>query len=91
MAKEYNESWTITDPSTNQQGRQITKMLFEFKEDGKEQTVIDISGYTNGEIESIINSYGYTLFDDKTTLKNIHTLYGKSANWIIAECIFEMT
>jgi hypothetical protein len=81
--------WVITDPATNQQGRQLTDVLFEFKEDGKEQRGIDLSGLKNKEIEQCINAYGYTLFETKGNNRNIKELYGKDANWIIAECLFE--
>ena len=85
----YSKEWILTDSDTNQYGRQLTDFLFEFKEDNKEQTGIDISGFTNGTIEECINSYGYTLFETKEGLINIKELYGKQANWIIAECLFE--
>jgi hypothetical protein len=86
----FSKEWKLTDSDTNQYGRQLTDLSFEFKEDGKEETIIDLSDYTKEEIESIINSYGYTL--GKVTingLSSIHGLYGVDTNWIIAECIFE--
>jgi hypothetical protein len=91
----YSKEWKLTDPDSNQYGRQLTDMLFEFKEDGKDETGIDLSAFKNKEIESVINSYGYTLYrksnilTPKKGLENIFDLYGKDANWIIAECIFE--
>ncbi len=88
--KKYKKNWVITDPDTNQQGRQLTDVLFEFKEEDKEQRGIDLSGFTNEIIEGVINSYGYTLYKEELNLRNIHELYGKDANWIIAECLFEM-
>lgn len=91
----FSKEWKLTDADTNQYGRQLNNVLFEFKEDGKDVTGIDLTAYRNKEIESVINSYGYTLFrlsaiiGDKKGLENIFDLYGKDANWIIAECIFE--
>ena len=80
--------WKVTDPDTNQKGRQISDTKFEFVEDGREQDEIDITDYTTEQIESTISSYGYTL--EEGDANNIHTLYGEDANWIIAECLFEM-
>jgi len=87
--KKHSKEWKLTDGDTNQYGRQLTDVLFEFKEDGKEETGIDLSAYRNKEIEGVINSYGYTLHKSKKGLENVYDLYGKDANWIIAECIFE--
>ncbi|HEY4062309.1 MAG TPA: hypothetical protein VGM30_10435 [Puia sp.] len=82
--------WTMTDPSTNQYGRQLSRHSFEFKEINRGQEVIDIHRYTVGDIESTINSYGYTLFESKNGNANILEQYGESTQWIIAECLFEM-
>ncbi len=85
------KEWVLTDSDTNQYGRQISDLLFEFKEDGKEQTIINLLDYTKEEVESIINSYGYTLGEVTINgLSSIHGLYGIDTNWIIAECLFEM-
>jgi hypothetical protein len=81
--------WKLTDPDTEQYGRQHSKFMFEFKEKRKEPSAIDLSGYTYGEIEDTINSYGYTLYNSEKGLENIKELYGNNADWIIAECIFE--
>ena len=90
LLSEIQAQWVVTDSDdNNQQGRQITDVLFEFKDDITEATVIDVSGFTNGEIEGVINGYGYTLHKDKKGLQNIHKLYENEANWIIAECMFE--
>ncbi len=89
----YNKLvWICTDPNTKQYGRQLTDVLFEFKEGDGSPQGIDLSGYENKEIEHIINSYGYTLMKGELKnprLVNIHELYGKQANWVIAECMFE--
>ena len=87
----FNTEWKCTDPDTKQYGRQLTDVLFEFKEEGKEQRGIDLSGLKNKEIEDCINSYGYTLGHNqkRAYLLNIYELYGKSANWIIAERLYE--
>lgn len=96
--------WKITDPDCNQWGRMVSPkrkrtapQIFEFSElrwNGTEnelyESTIDLSKYTQAEMESDINSFGYTLYKTKVNLKNIHDEYGKDANWIIAECIFEM-
>lgn len=90
MKTAYSKEWICTDPDTKQYGRQLTDVLFQFKEEGKDETVIDLTGFTNGEIEGVINSYGYTLYKSEEHSHNIYDLYGKQANWIIAECLFEM-
>lgn len=92
MKKKIDKKWKITDPDTNQQGRQITKTIFEFKEDGKEQMLIDLDETETKEKEHTINAYGYTLMSGENKVKgltNIHDLYGKDAEWVIAECLFE--
>ena len=83
-------SWTLTDPSTNQYGRQLSPLQFEFKEDNQEAAVINLNDYKFGEIESSINSFGYTLFDSTKGNRNITELYGPASQWIIAECLYEL-
>lgn len=81
--------WTCTDPDTQQYGRQLSEKVFEFKENDA-QEIIELTEYTDIEIEDIINAYGYTLARfDKKGMVNIELEYGDKANWIIAECIFE--
>lgn len=80
--------WVCTDPDTHQYGRQLSDTQFEFREGGKHET-IDLNEYTSEEIENCINSYGYTLYTPSEYNRNIHELYEDSANWIIAECLFE--
>lgn len=88
---QYPGKWTCTDSDSGQWGRQLEEKVFEFKEDCKAETVIKLEDYSENDIESCINSYGYTLYRSSKSkrLKNIHKLYGKDANWIIAECLFE--
>ncbi len=91
--------WICTDPSTNQWGRQLSDIEFEFKEDRnagpigyyEHQEIIDLRKYTLTEKEDIINSYGYTFGKPKKGLVNVFEQYGQEAAWIIAECVFEMT
>ncbi len=88
-----SSNWIITDPDTGQQGRQLSEWVFEFQQENEGITQIDLDEYTDFEQEDIINSFGYTLDLDENQnhpgLQNIHKLYGDSANWIIAECIYE--
>ena len=96
MAKKelFSRKWVCTDPDTNQYGRQLSDTLYEFKEDGKEPTIIDLADgiHEFKEIEHCINAYGYTLLcgDNKNDkLQNIKEVFGHSTQWIIAECLFE--
>ena len=82
--------WVLTDSDTKQYGRQLSPVIFEFKEKDRDATIIDVTAFTDEKIESCINSYGYTLSKDQKGLQNVFELYGKEANWIIAECLFEM-
>lgn len=91
------KKWILTDPATNQYGRQLTDDLFEFKEDDKETSIIDLSfgNYTNKEIEQCINAYNYTLLKGKLKNPRLHNIFEMSkteneAKWIIAECLFEL-
>lgn len=95
------ESWKCTDPDTNQYGREIKiNEVFEFQQDEhdginplgshREDTII-LAEYSLDDIEAAINSYGYTLHPvSKEGTNNVFTQYGKDANWIIAECLFEL-
>ena len=91
--KTKKTGWLCTDIDSNQYGRQIRDVLFEFKTGvNGEIFPIDINEYNIKEVEHIINAYGYTFMKNDNIVKgyeNIDTLYGKMANWIIAECIFE--
>ncbi len=85
--------WTKTD--YNQWGRELSFSKFEFKERrGRHmfKMIIDLSDYNSSFIENIISSYGYSLENlNVPSYPNIYNMYGKEANWIIAECLFEMT
>lgn len=82
-----NSKWVLTDPTTNQYGRRIDENIFEFKEgdyeDGVVQAVIDISEYTEEEIENCVSSY-------YSNLNEVKELYEYDWKWIVAECIFEI-
>lgn len=85
--------WTITDTSTSQFGRKISDKVFEFKETRKRkvfQMTIDLTTYDREYIEDVITSYGYTLDEtDDNYIGKIYEVEGE-ADWIIAECLFEM-
>ena len=96
------ENWKITDPDCNQWGRQLCSSkglklnLFEFSElrwNGTNyelyQSHIDPTAFDEEEVESVLNSYGYTLGEAKDGLRNIKEEYGEDADWIKAECMFE--
>ena len=90
----YSRKWICTDSDQKQYGRQLSENLYEFKEKGIDATIIDMTEgvYEIKEVESCINSYGYTLLtgDNKSDkFENINELYGDSTQWIIAECLFE--
>lgn len=89
----FSTNWICTDPDTEQYGKQLDELIFEFKEKNKPQMVINLDEFEEHEIEDIINSYGYTLYDvsseQENNYNNIYTLYGDSANWVTAECIYE--
>lgn len=88
--KEINHKWICTDSDTKQYGRCISDRIFEFKQQGVEPAKINVDLYTQEQIESAINSYGYTQErEPKKGLQNIYELYGDDSEWIIAECIFE--
>lgn len=82
--------WVCTDQDEDQYGRQLSENIFEFKDKKTEPTGIYLAEYTIKDIEDIINAYGYTLFNSVAGLENIVILYGARAQWIIAECLFEM-
>jgi len=84
--------WKCTDPDTEQYGRHICNLIFEFKQKGVEPKLINVAEYELKEIEHIINAYGYTNLSGQNkspSFKNITDLYRGETNWIIAECIFE--
>lgn len=85
--------WECTDPSCDQWSKKVDNFSYLYFEKNKGDkdtpTMIDVRDYTVKEIESAINSYGYTLCksDGKD---NIYETYGDSALQIIAECLFEL-
>lgn len=86
-----HEGWICTDPDSQQYGVKITDKIFSFREPDRQGTV-NLDDYEIKEQEHIINAYGYTLAegaDRATRLLNVKEHYKDSANWIIAECIFE--
>lgn len=85
-----DNDWVCTDPSTDQWGRHITGLHYQFKEGGSDPVNIVLSSYTNGQIEHFINAYGYTLYSYKNNCVNICIAYPEDYNWIIAECVFEL-
>ena len=86
MKTKKENKFVCTDSDTKQYGRKINNNLFEFYEKNIKHTrEIHLKEYTEKEIESIINSYGYSLYGKD----NIKTIYGKKTNWVIAECIYE--
>lgn len=91
QSKVYNtkDGWVCTDPDTKQYGRQLGPKKFEFVQHDIEQTEINLNEYTEDKIEDAINSFGYTLRGKKGEL-NIYDEFGKEANWIMAECLFEL-
>ena len=84
--------WVCTDLDNEQYGRQLSETKFEFKEknrgllDYDEDEFIhfgvDLSDYSEKEIEEAISGY-YSSLDE------LKAIYIKDSNSIIAECIFE--
>jgi len=75
--------WVLTDASTGQYGRRLSTYKYEFKEDGKPATIIDLERYTWLEICNCCESY-YSSMDE------LFAQYTEKSTWIIAECLFEM-
>lgn len=90
-----NSTWTVTDPSCNQQRKTISETLYVFREDRivnpvtKEtepfEAEINLEDYTWTEIVDYCSPFGYSAkqVDDWLTC-------GEHLE-LIAECIFEMT
>jgi hypothetical protein len=86
------KDWVCTDLDNEQYGRQLSENRFEFKEknrgllDYDEDEIIhfgvDLSNYSEKEIQEVVSSY-YNSLDE------LKAIYGDDSNWIIAECIFE--
>jgi len=86
MNTETEITWTLTDSSTEQYGRQISTDVYEFKEKDFEgdfvQMTIDLSEYDNDSMyHHVCAYYGYADFEE--------FLKTDEGRWIIAECIFE--
>jgi len=92
MGLEKLEDWKCTDLDNDQWGRQLGESLFEFKEKNRGldeyeedefiEIRIDLDDYHQSEMENHISAY----YED---IAEVISIYGKQANWIIAECIFE--
>jgi hypothetical protein len=81
--------WICTDPSKNQHGRHIENDHFQFYTGNSTPVDIYLKKYEAEQIEEIINSYGYTLGENKEDNINIKSIYGRTSAWIIAECLYE--
>ena len=75
--------WTCTDSDTGQYGRRLSTYKYEFKEDNREQEIIDLEKYSWKEICDGCEGY-YPNMDE------LFKTYGEQSTWIIAECLFEM-
>lgn len=75
--------WICTDADSNQYGRRLSTYKYEFKEDGRQQAIIDLEKYSWLEIIDNCESY-YENMDE------LFLEYGAQSTWIIAECLFEM-
>lgn len=93
--------WAQTDSSCNQEGRQVSEWVFEFKEDrptngGPNPTMyryertIDLSAEMLGEVEETLNTFGLTI-GNKEGMINVYAQYESQALFIIAECFFELS
>lgn len=84
--------WVCTDLDNEQYGRQISDGVFEFKEKNRGlleyeedefiEIIIDLGQYSTEEIDNHISAYYRDIHE-------VEEIYGKDADWIIAECIFE--
>lgn len=83
MSKVFRKTWTLTDEDSGQYGRRLSTYKYEFKENGKIATVIDLEKYTWKEICDCCEAY-YPNMDE------LFRQYGEQSTWIIAECLFEM-
>lgn len=86
-----NNEWICTDEDTQQYGRKIDKLMWEYKQpdinDG-DPVIIDLEDYTADQIENCISSYGYSIKPMATN--NVYDIYQEDAYQIICECLFEM-
>ena len=85
--------WIKTDADTHQYGRKVNTRRYQFKENIAfpsghrliQEAIIDLDAYTDEEISEHISSFGYTI----DQLKSENGL--EVAEWLMAECIFEIT
>lgn len=92
--------WVCTDPNNQQYGRQISDMIFEFKEplfDYKFEGITPKRFKTDEEIKIAINLSEYS---ENDMYDYVSSYYGyddfkeflktNEGRWVIAECIFEL-
>lgn len=93
MKYDKEVTWTCTDPDHHQYGRKIKDGHYQFKEklhsfdtDYEDEVEMDIvlSHYTPEEIWNHVSAY----YD---SMDQVNEIYGKEAEWIIAECVFEQS
>jgi hypothetical protein len=82
-ATDKDFEWQDTDTDTGQMGRRLSAYKYEFVENGRRNTVIDLELYTWREICDCCESY-YPNMDE------LFAASGAKSGWIIAECLFEM-
>lgn len=86
--------WTLTDSDTKQYGRYIRDRIFQFKQpdlNENEPVTIYLDRYSFDQIEDCIRSYGYSqLSIIPEHCLGIFKEYHNQADWIMAECLFEM-
>ena len=81
--------WILIDPSTEQFGRKISSVEFEFKQNTGVLGLpvacasICVNDYTKEEQMDYLSSYYSGSYED------IKKQLGDEFNWIVAECIFE--
>jgi hypothetical protein len=84
------DAWLLCDDDTKQYGRQLGEGVFEFKEKrpkwrgGQVQGVVTLADYNEERREHYASIYYGSLAGLKADC-------GEDWEWILAECIFEMT
>lgn len=86
--------WIETDTDSNQWGRKMGDGIYEFKEDrvcnpdteSREtyHSTIFLRNYSEEEKLSAVKSFGYA------SLEVLESIYGDHAEWVLAECLFEL-
>ncbi len=88
-----DNNWICTDSDTQQYGREISELIWEYKQpdinDG-DSVIIDLGKYTGDQIQDAISTFGYTLGSNGNYKLNIWQEYGLNALQIMCECLFEM-